>query len=43
MDSTGVEIFGYAFSSGAELGSNIVAGMALVAVLVVTAKLIRSI
>lgn len=42
MDSMSVEIFGLAFNSGAELGITIVLGVAVIVVLVVTAKLIRS-
>ena len=42
MDSTEVEIFSVAFNSGVDLGSKLVLGVAIIAVLVVTAKLIRS-
>ncbi len=43
MDSTSVAIFEVAFNSGVELGTTLVLGLAVIAVLVVTAKLSRSI
>ena len=42
MDSTQVEIFSVAFHSGISLGSSLVEGLAVIVVLVVAAKLIRS-
>lgn len=42
MDSTSVAIFGFAFTSGVELGSLILKGLSVIVVLVVTAKLVRS-
>ena len=42
MDSTSIAIFEWAFRSGTELGSGLVIGLSVIAVLVITAKLSRT-
>lgn len=42
MDSVSVEIFEFAFRSGIDLGVTMLPGVAVIVVLVITAKLTRS-
>lgn len=41
MDSTSIEIFEYAFDSGLELGTKIIIGVAVIAILIVAGKLMN--
>lgn len=41
MDSVSIEIYDFAFRSGIDLGATILPGVAVIAVLVITAKLAR--